>query len=254
MALTDFLSSFGLGGNTLSDIGESLRLSEAPSFSTMNYVPPAAAPAASSGGWWDSLKSFLAPVGEGVQAAGNFAKTVSPLVNIATGAMGIYGGVKGAQQLAEQTQIAKQAQQTQQQMAQGAAGAAAPLVNYGQEQLAQVQAGKLPESIEAEIALWIQGAKQRARDFYARIGQGDSDTLRTMEDLIDQRAISMRASALQDQARLGIGSLSSGAGAYGAGGGIAGSAATSATAQGASIEELIRAANEQMAALSGGAA
>src|SRR3990167_7339574 len=49
-----------------------------------------------------------------------------------------------------------------------AAGAAAPLVGYGKEQLALVEAGKLPESIESEIALWIQGAKQRARDFYAR--------------------------------------------------------------------------------------
>src|SRR3989338_4936942 len=135
-----------------------------------------------------------------------------------------------------------------------AAGAAAPLVGYGKEQLALVEAGKLPESIESEIALWIQGAKQRARDFYARIGQGDSDTLRTMEDLIDQLAISMRAAALQDQARLGIGSLSSGAGAYGTGGGIAGQAGATATAQGQSIEELIRQANEAMAALIGGAA
>src|SRR3972149_2561704 len=129
-----------------------------------------------------------------------------------------------------------------------------PVVGYGKEQLALVEAGKLPESIESEIALWIQGAKQRARDFYARIGQGDSGTLRPMEDLIDQRAISMRAAALQDQARLGIGSLSSGAGAYGTGGGIAGQAGATATAQGQSIEELIRQANEAMAALSGGAA
>ena len=166
-------------------------------------APAAAAAApASSGGWWDSLKSFLTPVGEGLQAAGGVAKAVSPLVNLATGAMGIYGGVKGAQQLAEQTKIARESQRTGQGMAEGAAGAAAPLVGYGKEQLALVEAGKLPESIESEIALWIQGAKQRARDFYARIGQGDSDTLRTMEDLIDQRAISMRAAALQDQARL----------------------------------------------------
>ena len=218
-------------------------------------APAAAAAApASSGGGWDSLKSFLTPVGEGLQAAGGVAKAVSPLVNLATGAMGIYGGVKGAQQLAEQTKIARESQRTGQRMAEGAAGAAAPLVGYGKEQLALVEAGKLPESIESEIALWIQGAKQRARDFYARIGQGDSDTLRTMEDLIDQRAISMRAAALQDQARLGIGSLSSGAGAYGTGGGIAGQAGATATAQGQSIEELIRQANEAMAALSGGAA
>src|SRR3990172_6088418 len=155
-------------------------------------APAAAAAPASSGGWWDSLKSFLAPVGEGLQAAGGVAKAVSPLVNLATGA-------KGAQQLAEQTKIARESQRTGQRMAEGAAGAAAPLVGYGKEQLALVEAGKLPESIESEIALWIQGAKQRARDFYARIGQGDSDTLRTMEDLIDQRAISMRAAALQDQ-------------------------------------------------------
>ena len=217
-------------------------------------APAAAAAPASSGGWWDSLKSFLAPVGEGLQAAGGVAKAVSPLVNLATSAMGIYSGVNGAQQLAEQTKIARESQRTGQRMAEGAAGAAAPLVGYGKEQLALVEAGKLPESIEAEIALWIQGAKQRARDFYARIGQGDSDTLRTMEDLIDQRAISMRAAALQDQARLGIGSLSSGAGAYGAGGGVAGQAGATATAQGQSIEELIRQANEAMASLSGAAA
>src|SRR3990170_3021997 len=192
-------------------------------------APAAAAAApASSGGWWDSLKSFLTPVGEGLQAAGGVAKAVSPLVNLATGAMGIYGGVKGAQQLAEQTKIARESQRTGQRMAEGAAGAAAPLVGYGKEQLALVEAGKLPESLESEIALWIQGA--------------------------DQRAISMRAAALQDQARLGIGSLSSGAGAYGTGGGIAGQAGATATAQGQSIEELIRQANEAMAALSGGAA
>src|SRR3970282_507390 len=171
-------------------------------------APAAAAAPASSGGWGDSLKSFLAPVGEGLQAAGGVAKAVSPLVNLATSAMGIYGGVKGAQQLAEQTKIARESQRRGQRMPEGPAGAAAPLGGYGKEQLALVEAGKLPESIESEIALWIQGAKQRARDFYARIGQGDSDTLRTMEDLIDQRAISVRAAALQDQARLGIGSPS----------------------------------------------
>src|SRR3990172_7294556 len=84
-------------------------------------------------------------------------------VTPATSAMGIYGGVKGAQQLAEQTKIARESQRTGQRMAEGAAGAAAPLVGYGKEQLALVEAGKLPESIESEIALWIQGAKQRAR-------------------------------------------------------------------------------------------
>src|SRR3990172_2265678 len=124
-------------------------------------APAAAAAApASSGGWWDSLKSFLTPVGEGLQAAGGVAKAVSPLVNLATGAMGIYGGVKGAQQLAEQTKIARESQRTGQRMAEGAAGAAAPLVGYGKEQLALVEAGKLPAAIQSEIALWIQGGKQ----------------------------------------------------------------------------------------------
>src|SRR3989304_2592571 len=116
-------------------------------------APAAAAAPASSGGWWDSLKSFLAPVGEGLQAAGGVAKAVSPLVNLATSAMGIYGGVKGAQQLAGATKIAP-----------------------------------------------------------------------------------------------------AGAGACGGGGGIGGRGGARARAQGQSIEELIRQANEAMAALSGGAA
>src|SRR3990167_3692313 len=69
---------------------------------------------------------YLAPVGEGLQAAGGVAKDVSPLVNLATSAMGIYGGVKGAQQLAEQTKIARESQRTGQRMAGGAGGAAGP--------------------------------------------------------------------------------------------------------------------------------
>src|SRR3989304_1123869 len=89
-------------------------------------APAAAAAPASSGGGGESLKSFLAPGGEGLQAAGGVAKAVSPLVNLATSAMGIYGGVKGAQQLAEQTKIARESQRTGQRGARGGAGGGAP--------------------------------------------------------------------------------------------------------------------------------
>src|SRR3990167_7551464 len=80
-------------------------------------APAAAAAPASSGGWGDSLKSFLAPVGEGLQAAGGVARPVSPLVALATSGRGSCGCVKGAQQLGEQTKIAQESQRTEQRMA-----------------------------------------------------------------------------------------------------------------------------------------
>src|SRR3989304_2931710 len=109
-------------------------------------APAAAAAPASSGGGGGSLKSFLAPG----------------------------GGGKGAQQLAEQTKIARESQRTGQRMAEGAAGAAAPLVGYGKEQLALVEADNLMVQSKTHRRKRLASAWGGCQGKYWRIGQGDS--------------------------------------------------------------------------------
>src|SRR3972149_518305 len=56
------------------------------------------------------------------------------------------------------------------------------------------------------------GVARKARDYLARIGQGDSKALLDWESWIGQQAVAMRAQALQDMQRLGVTALTGAAG------------------------------------------
>ena len=209
-------------------------------------APAATAAAAPAWSFADVAKSAWEPVQTGLSALGGVAKAVLPAVQVGTGVMGGIQSYRAGEQLAEQGKRAKESQQLQQEMTRQAAGAAQPVTQFGAEQLALAQQGQLPAPIEEQINLWKTGAIQKARDYLARIGQGDSKALLDWESWIGQQAVAMRAQALQDMQRLGVTALTGAASQAGAG-------AESAERQAANLEQLISQANQEILRLAGGA-
>ena len=216
-------------------------------------APAATAAAAPAWSFADVAKGIWDPVSKGVTGLGQVAKTVLPIAQLGAGVMGGLTSYKAAGEMGEQAKGARESQQLQQEMARQTAGAAAPLTQFGTRELGRAEAGQLPPAIEQRITLWIQGAKQKVHDYLARAGQGDSSTLKAWDAWIDLQAEAARAAAIQDQERIAIGSLQAGAGALAGAGGQAGAAAGGAEAQMQGLEALISQANQQLAALAGGA-
>lgn len=195
-------------------------------------------------GFWGNLWSGI----------GEVAKGVIPALQFGTGALGLYSGIRGATQLAGQTKAVERGQRIQSQMARETSEAAAPLRAFGTDVLTAAAAGRLPAPIEGQIQNWIAGAKQKMRDYLARIGQGDSQTLQQIESEIERQAQDMRATALAQQEQVGIAALTSGAGATATAAGVGGSMANVAAQQQASLEQLIAQANQTLAQITGGRA
>src|SRR5439155_1014017 len=129
-------------------------------------------------------------------------RIVLPFLSL--GALGLGGAatIRGSQQLAEQTKIAGRAQKLQEQTARQTAEAAAPLTQFGTHQLQLAEAGQLPPAIQAQIDQWVQGAKQKAADYAARSGQGDSMMLTEWLSWIEEQGKAMAASYLQEEQKL----------------------------------------------------
>ena len=193
-------------------------------------------------------------VGSVTKPMAEIAKPLLPVVGLGTGAMGIAAGVQGARQSAEQQRMMRQAQKMQQQSAAATQAAAAPLTQFGQQQLQAAQQGQIPAAIQARIEQWKQGAMAQARDFAARSGQGDSQMLKQWEAYIDQQAKAMEAQYLQQEQQLGLQGLQAGAGALGSAGGQAGQLAGGANVQRNAIDDLMKQTNDVLARLNASAA
>jgi len=192
--------------------------------------------------------------GGGFADVAGATRNVVPFLSL--GALGLGGAatIRGSQQLAEQTNIAGRAQKLQEQTARSTAEAAAPLTQFGTHQLQLAEAGQLPPAIQAQIDQWVAGALQKARDYAARSGQGDSMMLASWEDWIIQQGKAIGATFLQEQERLGITGLQAGAGALASAGGAAGGVSQTAGAESQAITALMSQANQALATLSAGAA
>src|SRR4029077_17236874 len=187
----------------------------------------------------------------GVQAG---AKALLPAVQIGTAGVGLAGGIRAAQTSAQQAQIARQAQRMQGDVLRSPQAAAAPLTQFGQNELQQAGAGQIPPAIQAKIDSWAQGAKAKAQDFAARSGQGNSAMLTQWLSWIDQQAQAMAADYLQEQQKLGVGALSAGANALSGAGQNAASLQQGAAAEQGGMARLMDEANRALASLSAGAA
>lgn len=204
------------------------------------------------------IKALLDAAGRGRDGGGgsfgNVAKGALPFIQAGTSLAGAGATAYGMQQLAEQTGIAKSAEKRQAGIAKEAQAAAGPVRAFGERQLGQAAAGKVDPAMEAQIAQWVQGAKQKAQDYAARSGQGDSQQLVEWLSWIDQMGEAMRMQALQGEQQLGLTAEGTAANILGVAGGAAGGAGSAAAGQQGSIAQLIAAANQELAKLSGGAA
>ena len=200
--------------------------------------------------WGDLGRSIYG----GIQGFGNLARAAMPAAQLGLAGLGVYQGIKGGQQLADQTKIAERAAQTQAGIAGQAQAAAAPLAAFSQTSLDRAASGTIDPAIQTQIDLWAQGAKQKAQQYAASSGQGNSQQLVTWLSWIDQQAEGMKAQAIQDMQTQGIQAGGTAGGILGAASGAAGSGGQIATGQQQSIEALIAGANQVLAQLTAGAA
>ncbi len=214
-----------------------------PSVPTQDVAPP------------DTGGGFSLPSGADIKGAasdfGSVAKAALPFVQLGTAGLGIASGVKGGQQLAEQTNIAKRAEQRQEQIAGHAASAAAPLEAFSQQQLNLAQQGKLDPATEAQLAQWAQGWKQKIADFAAKSGQGNSEQVIAWNQWIDQQVIAARQQGIQAMESGAVGAAGTAGGILSAGAGAAGGAGAAAAGQQSGLTNLIAEANKQLSALTG---
>lgn len=190
-------------------------------------------PTSPGGGWWDSVKS-------GLSGFGDVAKQILPAAQVAGAGYGIYSGIQGARQLADQTKLAESASKRQGQISSDAAG-------FGRAAMDRASQGQIAPAVQQQIDNWAKGAKQQARAKAAQMGQGDSTMLAQWEAWIDQQAQAMQAGYLQQEEQLGLQ-------AYGVAGQAAGSQAGGAAGQQGSLEAMIAEANRVLARLSQAAA
>ena len=202
----------------------------------------------------DLAKNVGTGVKDVIQPVADIGKAVSPLVGLGTAGMGLAAGIQGAKTSAENAKINRGALDLQRQIASQQQAAAQPLTQFGSETLHRAEAGQIPPAIQAQIDVWKQGALQKARDYAARAGQGDSMMLRQWEDYIEQQAQAMGAQYLMEQQQQGVNALGQGAQALGGAGHTAGNVQANTENQMGSIASLMEQANKALASLSAGAA
>src|SRR5437660_1510961 len=227
-----------------------------PSFGDSNLDVPTVTPGISelskpeTGGGGSAFDKIAGSIGN----LGGVAKSALPFAQLGSAGLGIGLGIKGSQQQAEQTKIARGAEKRQEQIAGKAQEMAQPLSEFSRQQLTQAGAGKIDPAQEALIQNWLQGAKQKVMDFFSGSGQGDSLQLKNELAWLDQMADGMRMQAITAEEQAGIGAAGTAGGILGTGASAAGGAGQSAQQQGGNIQNLIAEANRALGTLAGSSA
>lgn len=243
------------GGYDFGNVAQNLDLSMPNTSVDFSTPPPMPGPASSGwGSFGDVASNIKGGIKSVVDPIADIGRAVSPLATIGGAVMGGIGSIRGANQLAEQNQIARRAEGMQERQAGAAAAAAQPLVNFGTKTLDAVTQGQIPPAIQSKIDLWVAGAKQKMHDYLARSGQGDSDTLAKLDNWIEQQGMAMAADYLTQEQQIATGAIAQGASAIGGAGQLAHGVGATAAGQQDSLGKLIADANEQIARLGGGAA
>src|SRR5439155_17669391 len=214
---------------------------------------PAAMPSFTPETTWMAPEGSVKDTGIMTDFAGA-AKSALPWLQLGTTAMGAVSGVQASQAAGRQAHTAEKAQKVQAESARQAEQAAQPAAAFGTEELAKASAGQVPGPIQAQIDEWMQAAKQKAMDYAARSGQGDSTMLTTWLSWIEQQGQAMKAAALEQEQQLGLQGIQTAEAGLAGAAGAAGGAERSATGEVNALDSLIASANKQLAALSAGAA
>src|SRR5207245_4406579 len=177
------------------------------------------------------------------------AKSALPWINLGATGLGAVSTLRASEAAGRQAHTAEKAQKVQAESARQAQQVAQPAAAFGQQELSQAAAGQIPGPIQAQIEEWRQAAKQKAQQYAARSGQGDSTMLTTWLAWIDQQAEGMKASALQQEQDLGLKGIATAEAGLAGAAGAAGQADASATGQVHALDSLIESANAQLAKL-----
>ncbi len=254
----------GGGGGVRGDVGslsDTIRTGTTPTPSYGDDYSAGAAPQPSggmpdAGGAPDTGGGFgdlASRVGSVIKPIGDVAKGILPAAQLGTGVMGIVGGIQGAKNASAQAALQRRAQKLQEESAGATRAAAAPLTQFGEEQLTAARGGQIPAAIQARIDQWKQGYLAQIRDRLARTGQGDSDALMQWQQYVEQQGKAMEAAYLESEMQRGTGAIASGANVIGSAGQQAGAVAQGAQTEGDAILKLMEQANKVLASVTQGA-
>lgn len=228
-----FSGSFGVTGRDFAP--------DATQFEAM--APEAgAAPPQPSG-----LSRFAAGLGK--EFSESPLKAFAQTLGIAGTGLGIASGAQVASELAQQTKLMGKGQKSAQAGAQAAQTAAKPAVEFGQQELAAAQAGKLDPALEATITDWVQKKKVEAQQLFASMGLGTSTDIKSYLDQIDLMGQTMRGQLIQQQEQIGLEGVQTGVNADIGAAGAGTATAASAQSQQNTLAQLLQSANAQLAAL-----
>lgn len=166
---------------------------------------------------------------------GSIARGAVPFVQLGTGLAGIGAAGLGAYNAAQQRALLAQAQKAQLQ-------AAKPASEFAATALQRAEQGQLSPQQQAAIEQWKANAKARIRQYLAKAGLSSSTAAADWDRYIDQQALAMAASWIQQEAQLGIGATQAATGA-------AGGLARTAQMEGTGLSQSIQAANQAINSL-----
>lgn len=240
---------FGLG-DFAATLGEG-------NFDVGTVLPPDIGAGAGTGGFWSGLSDFAGNVGSDLKGVGSgfgdFAKGALPFAQLGAAGLGLAGGLRAADQNTAAAKSAAASQKLQQDAAGNALNIAKPLQEFGQASLARAAGGQIPEAAQAKIEEWKQGKKAEMRDYLARAGLGDSQSLQMAEAQIDRMSAEMVLAEIERENALGLQALGGATSATSAAAGAAGAAGQAATQGEVSLAQMIALANQELARVGAGA-
>lgn len=154
--------------------------------------------------------SGLGGLGGFMSGIGDVARTVAPIAGLASTGLGMYGGIQGMLQGAEQQKMMKQAQKQQQQIAAPASAAGAALTGAGQQAM---MGGPLPSQLEALAASREAELRNQIRSYFAHAGIQDSTMMAEYEGWIKQQTDLYRAQLAQNLLQSGYQGIQTASGA-----------------------------------------
>lgn len=147
-------------------------------------IEAATAGTGAGGNWLSNLGGQI-----GTAFQNNPLQALGSAAGLGLTGMGIYGGIKGQQQAADQYKLLQKAQQFQQNAAQPSVAAGSALTQAGEQAML---GGPLPPQLESQVQQWGESARARLRDYFSKAGITDSSMMAQMESWIDEQMSNMR--------------------------------------------------------------
>lgn len=191
--------------------------------------------------------------GDVVGGLGSFAKSVLPVAQLGATGLGIAGNLKATNALADQAKLAQTAQAGQVQAGTEALGLVKPVKDFGTLNLQRAENFQISPAAQAQIDEYVAGAKAQMHDYLARSGQGDSESLRLADAMIDRQALAMKQQMIDSETQAGLAGMSGATAAAGAASGANTAAFQGSQSEQAQLMQLIATANAAVGRVTAGA-